>query len=284
MSTVLPVKDDKIQIRARGWNYVLEEQIQLRWKPPLHHWFPQGSGDFVDWIWKFFQFIFPIDDPRLFAPASTAAWTEGETAILRRYLSHAEDLAATTVLTARSGYEVSQKTPKSNIVVTETRAPRDATIGFLTMFRQFYSSQEAASFKRAYDLLAKVARGDPPALDTLKVWRRAHNALRVNHVDHLIFVRAAGAGLMPPHLAHDSGHHPDKVESPETMLSTVFYGDAIHWGNRRSELDAWNQAHGMITTKREFDSLRAAVYLGHLYVGFGALVGLGLDAFGPDAI
>lgn len=283
-STVPSMKDDKIRIRARGWNYVLEEQIDLQWVPPLRNWFPQGSDAFLDWVWKFFQFIFPLDDPRLFRAADVQALSDGEVAILARYLSHAKDLAGTTVLTARSGYEVSQETPDSNIVISETRSPRDATVGFLTMLRQCYSSQEPASFKRAYDLLAKAARDDPLALDTLKNWRRAHNSLRVNHVDHLILVQAAEAGLVAPHLAQGNGHHPEKVESPETMLSTIFYGDIIHWGNRRTALDAWNQAHGIITTKREFDSLRAAVYLGHLYVGFAALVGLSLGAFPSQAI
>jgi hypothetical protein len=278
------MEDDTIQIRARGWNYFLEEQIELRWDSPLHRWFPSGADDFLDWIWKFFQFIFPLDDPRLFRPGAVETLSDGELATLSRYLSHAEDLAATTVLTARSGYEVSQKTPDSNIVISETRSPRDATVGFLTMLRQCYSSKEAASFKRTYDLLAKAARDDPAALETLKNWRRAHNMLRVNHVDHLILVRAAEVGLVSPHVARDNGHQPDKVESPETMLSTVFYGDVIHWGNRRTALDVWNQAHGVITMKREFDSLRAAVHLGHLYVGFAALIGLSLGAFGPQEI
>ena len=251
----------------------------MRWPSPLLGWFPSESDDFVDWIWKFFQFIFPLEDPRQFRPPNVATLNDGDRLTLSRYLSHAEDLSTATVMTAKNGYEISQKTPDSNIVISETSSPRDATVGFLTMFRQCYSAQEAASFKRAHDLLAKASQGDPQCLEILKAWRRAHIALRTTHVDHLILVRAAEVGLVSAGLAQENGHHPDTVESPETMLSTVFYGDAIHWGNRRTALDSWNQAHGVITTKRRFDSLRAAVYLGHLYVGFAALVGLSVGAF-----
>lgn len=278
------MSDDKIHVRAKGWNYVIEEQIQMRWNSPFLRWFPSGSGGFVDWVWKFFQFIFPLDDPRGFQTPDLGSLSDSDRAILARYLSHAEDLASATVMTAKNGYEVSQKTPDSNIVISERISPRDSTVGFLTMLRQCYSGQEAASFKRAYDLLAKVSRDDPERLEILKAWRRAHVALRITHVDHLIIVRAAEAGLVSPALVRENGHHPDAIESPETMLSTVFYGDAIHWGNRRTALDAWNRAHGVITTKRRFDSLRAAVYLGHLYVGFAALVGLSVGAIDPSEI
>ncbi len=151
----------------------------MRWDSPLLRWFPSGSDGFVDWVWKFFQFILPLDDPREFQPPDLGSLSDSDRAILARYLSHAEDLASATVMTAKNGYEVSQKTPDSNIIISEKISPRDSTVGFLTMLRQCYSGQEAASFKRAHDLLAKVSRDDPGRLEILKAWRRAHVALRI---------------------------------------------------------------------------------------------------------
>ena len=58
------------------------------------------------------------------------------------------------------------------------------------------------------------------------------------------------------------------------MLAALFYGDAIHWGDQRSVIEAWNSEHEVIAVKRRFDALRAAVHLGHFYVGFAAVVGM----------
>jgi len=74
------MSDDKIHVRAKGWNYVIEEQIQMRWDSPLLRWFPSGSDGFVDWVWKFFQFIFPLDDPREFQPPDLGSLSDSDIA------------------------------------------------------------------------------------------------------------------------------------------------------------------------------------------------------------
>lgn len=267
-----PMAVEQIPIRAEGWNHVIERQVEMRWPSPLRGWFPDDSEDFVNWVWKFFQYVFPLDDPRDFG--SSLSWAPAEQATLDRYLSHAQDLASATVLTARSGYDVSMETLSSKPEINERASPRDATVGFLTMLRQCYSPQEPASFKHAFGLVASKVREDENRLNSLKRWKQAHGALRRFHIDHLILSRAATDGLVSPYLAKENGHNPSAIDSPELMLSAVFYGDAIHWGDRRTVIESWNREHAVVAVKRRFDALRAAVHLGHLYVGFAAVVGL----------
>jgi hypothetical protein len=148
------------------------------------------------------------------------------------------------------------------------------TIGFLTMLRQCYSPNEDASFNRVHNLVSREVRKTGGDTAVLKTWRQAHAALRGTHLDHLILVRAAAEGLVPEAVAARNGYSPSQVESPQVMLGALFYGDAIHWGDQRGMIEAWNAEHAVITVKRRFDALRAAVHLGHLYVGFAAIVGM----------
>lgn len=277
-ATFPQMTDDSIQVRAQGWNYVLEPKVDFRWAPILRSWFPEDGDVSVDWTWRFLQFVFPLDDPREFPALQDPEWSPDERSLLNRYLSHAKDLAGTTLLTARNGYTVSIPSPQSQPEITETVSERDATIGFLAMLRQFYAADEEASFKRAHDLVGREAHREGLAPDVLKSWRRANAVLRRTHLDHLILVQAAANKLIPPTVVEGNGHEPDRIAPPEQMLSAVFYGDAIHWGNSRTVIDSWNRDDPIIAAKRRFDSLRAAVHFGHLYIGFAGVVGRATDS------
>jgi hypothetical protein len=263
-----------MRVRAEGWNHYIERQIAPRWPAVCRWWFPEGSDYPVDWTWLFFQYVFPLDDPRGVAPLAQPGFSEDEWAALDRYLAQARYLAASTVLTARNGFEVYMATPDSTPEITETKSARDATIGFLTMLRQFYSHDELASFTRAAKLVSREMHGEGRDLEALKAWRKTHAALRHTHLDHLILVQAAADAHVPQHLAEDNAFHPDSVDSPELMISAIFYGDAIHWGDQRSVIEAWGNESTVMAVKRKFDVLRCAVHLGHLYVGFAAVLGL----------
>lgn len=269
------------RIRAEGWNHHIERQITQRWPPVCRAWFPEGSDLSLDWTWKFFQYVFPLGDPRNFSALGDREWSQAEVTVLDRYLSHARDLAQASALTATSGYSVHMATPQAEPEVVENVSPRDATVGFLTMFRQCYAPDEPASFKRAYDLVARETHRQERDGEPLKTWRRAHADLRRTHLDHLILVQAATDGHVPQHLAERNASHPSELDSPQQMLSALFYGDSIHWGDQRPVIEAWNRHHPAIAVKRRFDALRAAIHLGHLYVGFAAVVGMATGGLSP---
>jgi hypothetical protein len=268
------VATDHTQVRAEGWNHYIERQIAPRWPAVCRSWFPENSEYSVDWTWRSFEYVFPLEDPRGTAPLVHPEYSEAEEAAINRYLAQARDLAGATVLTARNGFRVNMATADSEPEITETVSARDATIGFLTMLRQFDSPDELASFERAYDLLSREMHREGRDLQPLKEWRKAHAKLRNSHLDHLILVQAAADAHVPKHLAERNAFHPDSVDSPELMIAAIFYGDAIHWGDRRSVIEDWSNETAVVAVKRKFDVLRCAVHVGHLYVGFAGVVGL----------
>lgn len=265
---------ERITVRAEGWNHHIARQIAPRWPPVCRSWFPDDSDESVDWTWKFIQYVFPLEDPRGTVPLSHPTFSEDDERAIDRYLAHARDLAAATALTARNGFSVYMATMDSEPEISESTSARDATVGFLTMLRQFYTPEELASFTRVSGLLIREMRLEGRELETMKAWRRAHAQLRQTHLDHLILVQAAADGHVPTHLGEQNAFHPSSIDSPQLMISTVFYGDAIHWGDHRSVIEAWNRDHAVMAAKRRFDALRCAVHLGHLYVGFAGVVGL----------
>jgi hypothetical protein len=265
---------DRTTVRAEGWNHHIARQIAPRWPAICRSWFRDDADESADWTWKFFQYVFPLADPRGTVALADPTFSNDEKAAIDRYLAHARDLAATTVLTAPNGFSVYMPKMDSEPEISETTSARDATVGFLTMFRQFHTPEELASFTRISGLLTREMRLEGRELESLKAWRRAHATLRQTHLDHLILVQAAADGHVPQHLSERNASHPSSIDSPQLMINTVFYGDAIHWGDQRSVIEAWNRDHAVMAAKRRFDALRCAVHLGHLYVGFGGVVGL----------
>jgi hypothetical protein len=90
----------------------------------------------------------------------------------------------------------------------------------------------------------------------------------------MILAKAAAEGRVPEAIGARNAHSPGEIDPPHAMIGAMFYGDAIHWGDRRSVIEDWGSKHAVVATKLKFDALRAAVHLGHLYVGFAAIVGM----------
>lgn len=281
-------RPDENQVRAEGFNMPIGRGAYLRWPVPLRPWFPEGADatEMLDWHWRFFQFVFPLADPREFPTLTDATRTEDESQLLRRYVSHARNLAETSVLSTKSGYTVSMETLGSEPEIEQKDVvANDATVGFLTMFRQCYSPQEEASFKRAYDLIGREAHRAGIDPQTLRAWKGAHAGMRRDHLDYLILKRASELGLVPPGVADHSKFGPQRhLDSPEQVLSTIFYGGAIHWGRHRTVVDSWDAGNELIAVQRRFDAVRTAVQLGHFYVGFAATVGRATGEIGRDEI
>jgi hypothetical protein len=240
------VISDQVVVRGEGWNHYVERNIDWRWDPVCRSWFPDDADVSLDWHWKFFQYVFPLDDPRDFQVPREPRWSPSELAILDRYLAHSRDLAGTTVLTARNGFSVNMTTSSSEPQIDEKASARDATVGFLTMLRQCYAPGEAASFKRVHSMVAREVHRDGQDSESLKAWKRAHAAMRHSHLDHLIVTRAASEGLVPSQVAERNSAHPSQTDSPEQMISAIFYGDSIHWGEERTAIEAWNSKDAVI--------------------------------------
>jgi len=100
----------------------------------------------------------------------------------------------------------------------------------------------------------------------------------------MILATAAADGLVPQAIVARNAHSPGTIDSPQIVIGAMFYGDTIHWGDRRSVIEASDCEHAVIAARLKFDALRAAVHLGHLYVGFAAIVGIATGGPGRDDV
>lgn len=166
-----------------------------------------------------------------FPTLTEAEWTDDERLRLNRYFRHGANLAKTTALSAQTGYEVSMPDPNGPMEIEEwDTVAQDAETGFLAMFRQCYSPEENASFKRIHDLLGREAHKAGLPRETLRAWKGAHNRMRGSHLDYLILARAAELDLFRKGTAENSGCIPIESTchrsrcSPRSSMATQSIG------------------------------------------------------------
>ena len=130
-------------------------QRALRFEPPLVELASNPDG-FRFW-WGQMEAVFDIDDPRKLPPLPEPLSDE-EQAILERFSSKAEDLAASAGLNADGGMTISISDDGQSEEIELDLPPNDIIAGFAATFRQFYANDERASFKKVSGILMKAAR------------------------------------------------------------------------------------------------------------------------------
>lgn len=251
-----------------GGEWLTENQIRpLLWRPWYFGRLDRPEG--ITWVWPIVQHACDVPPPFRF-PELDATWSCEETATLSRYLDVVDKLLDSRVMNENSSLKVDLL---SN-AVTRSVPPDDATVGFLTRFRQIFSDNETASFSRVQGLLSSAAhdRGETDALGDLRVWKRTHRTLRQKHLRLLTHELAVGYGLISSS-STDRGQRPwvDEDVSPSELIKAYFYGDAVHWDSGRAQLDRWGGSD-RVAASMEFEMLSDAYALTHFYAGFAEIV------------
>lgn len=223
-------------------------------------------------VWRRLSVAFSLADPRSARPASSDNWSPGEHGSFARYMGHAEDLAASSLLSANDSITVRIGDEDGEVTVEETTSAKDITVGFMTMFRQMYAKDEPASFKTVHGLLMRELKQDNAHKAVLVAWSKAEAQLRMYSLEHLVLQGLARRELIPIAAAEENPAHPDFNKPPQELLSMYFYGDMIHWGNKRDLLLASKQ-DSFTGAKERLDAVQAAIDLAQLYIGFSAVVG-----------
>jgi hypothetical protein len=100
--------------------------------------------------WRNLQYAFSLPPPQTFPPFGSLA--EDELRVLRRYQAKAQELARSTALNVDVGYSL--RFTQTGGYEVDTDFPSDEAVrGFASLFRQFYSNEERASFHRALSIL-----------------------------------------------------------------------------------------------------------------------------------
>jgi hypothetical protein len=238
-----------------------------------------SKGDFV---WRRLQYVFSLPDPRALAPAPLTL-TADEHALLKRFVEHAQKLAATSLMAGEDNVRISAPDSSSEAKIESTFSDADVTAGFMVFLRQCYADGEEASFSKVRKVIERRLHeaGDGPSLDTVKLWRKAHARLKNNALEELVQEQMIAERRMPSGIRDPDGSVQSGVvrapAAPVELLQTFWYGDQIHWGKNREALGVL-QADPFDSAMWDIAAREAATDFAHFYIGFASVVQSALDA------
>lgn len=271
------------EVRSRSFARAPDLGVPLAWPTPMRELLANPDGG--DYVWMRLHYVFELPDPRKLRPASVVLAAEEER-VVARFARHARQLAGATLLGAQDTARFHFGPAMKDIQVETSLSAHDVTVGFMVLLRQCFADDEEASFSRVRQILGRHFHeaGDVAANNTLKLWKDAHAAMRNKSLDELAQERLIEEGKLPALLPMPAGSVASPVvrapASPDLMLRTFWYGDYVHWGDRREEydtamLDEWSAANWQIGARK------AAVDFTHFYLGFALLVERVLAAQAP---
>lgn len=256
----------QIRVRTSGPEGLLAER-------PLPFGAPMASSapgpEAFEFNWRSLDYVFGLPDPRAFARLAAPLSTEHQR-VVDRYVECARDLAASGVVNSiGGGINVDIADSGTGEELTLAFPEKDRQIGFSTLLRQCDSPSEQAPFKRVADILWQASQASPDGgeRDTrpqiLAGWRRAAGRLHARSLNQLVREKLAREEHLEI-LDYEEEH------TPNFLLSAFQYGDLIHWDEKRSVLEAWEQ-DGYTASHRRLAFLAAAVAIAHIYIGFAVL-------------
>ena len=258
-----------VTVHAVSFEHVAARK-PLRFNPPMVD-LAHRDDAFV-FQWHLVEYAFDLHDPRN-SPLPEKLSDE-EVRVIRRYVSKAEELAASVMLTADDGLQVSWNAAADQTTVEQkTRTAPDIETGFVAIFRQFYLSDDDASYARISRVLhehATNAEDDLAAdrLDELSRWATAIRTTRRQSLKKAVLLRSIELGENPPMSDEDLAVFPDR-ERPEALIDRYLYTDRIHWDSEKAKaLESRPEDPIRDGGLERLDFIDGAVGLAHLYIGF----------------
>jgi hypothetical protein len=249
-------------------SWLTESQIApMIWTPWYVHLVSDPAG--VAWVWPVLQDVFELPDPERF-PELRHTWTEPQTAILRQYVSVCERLVTGTALNSNARLTIHL----FNDVIERDLPADDVTVGFATLLRQLFKSEEEASFNQVRGLVARapLAEDVADAGSTLRLWKRARTGALREHHHALLAEMARKRGLADvPESSVQTRLFTTETITPQALLEIFLYGDLIHWGEGRETLERW-KADPRLAAQMDLNMRQDAQTLAHFYAGFAGIV------------
>lgn len=221
-----------------------------------------------EYIWRLIQYVFDLPDPASIPPIDDAAFDSNRLAILRRFCCEAENLAQSPFLSYPASMNVTVEAGEEKVTVDYP--PSENERGFAVHLRQFYRSEEPASFGKVHDIVSAANEATADSYveqrrETLRHWMRVEGKLRNRTPNIWVGLKLVREGKLGAPV-------PDS-DAPrvERLVSAFSYGDLIHWGRKAEELegltsDPFDNAHNRMLL------YQGMAGLAHLYIGFWVLL------------
>jgi hypothetical protein len=238
----------------------------LRFPPPMHA--LARNAEAFDYQWHLIEYAFEIGDPSTFEPFE-GGFSEDESRVLRRYVSAAEKLAGTTMLSDQDEALTVHFDASGEERFETTRAAPDIEFGFVAIFRQFYLPNDDASFATVQRILRDHSTADQQA--ELQRWGRAVRTAHKQSLKKSVLLRLIEAGEWGGLTDEELERFPDR-ESPETLINRFLYTEHAHWDADKAKALEMRAQDAFRDAEERFDFIDATVGLSHLYIGHAELV------------
>jgi hypothetical protein len=265
-------RDGYITLQAVSYE-TMALDTRLSFQPPLADRSPRPDG-FEFW-WKLIQFVYDLPPPATFRGLPTPPGGT-DLGALRRYVEAAEEMAGSALLGGGDRVTL-REDPDGTPRVDTNFSTNEVTRGFTTLFRQFDSKKERASFLQAQRILRAANSTTDDGTDDrtaqLQAWGKARGHLRGQNLRVRVGQKMREEDGFPDEIPGEAGL------SPEQLISAYNYGDLIHWGDQAGVIqaaagDPFHQA------LQRMAFLDAVAGLAHLYLGFSLVI---RAALGDDA-
>ncbi|MGO9153849.1 hypothetical protein [Mycobacterium sp.] len=237
----------------------------LAFDPPLQQYGWDGGKGFRH-HWEKLDYVFNLPDPYAFPQIPL----QGEDrAGVERYIEMCRRLAGFSIINDDSRLSVGKNPATNDWYVRVVDYPSDESfLGASAAFRQLHNDGEPACFTNAHNALFKamktLADDQQAAIKGMVLqWRAARGKLMNHTLQTLTALKASNATLDKP-VSYGN-------VNPDELIRTFNYGDSLHFGDARDELDNL-LADPFHEAYYKYSGLISIVGLSHLYFGFAVLL------------
>lgn len=244
--------------------------VPLRFPPPYADLSTNPEG--FAYNWQLLEYAFHPPKPSAFPPFERA-FESADLATVRRYVETCRRLAGYSFVSSTESMTVNTENGKTTV---ETNfASFESLSAHAVLFRQVHEHKEHASFRNVHSILSRYARMLPQDVDDdlrqdhLRHWRKAVGALMSRMLKPYV-------GRLVADASHPSGISvipaPHEDLKPLEVMSRWNYGELIHWGDKRSDLEAALGRDEVWTALERMHVGESMIGLSHLYFGFSQVV------------
>jgi hypothetical protein len=240
---------------------------ELNFAPPFATLASNAEG-FNFW-WMQMQYVFDLPNPHRFPKLRIADC--GDAKRLRRYERVCEELAQSTLLSYNGGFTLSWKQGDDAPRVETDAPPVEVIRGVCATFRQVASDNELASYTSVRKIIgAAIEVQDDEHRDQRREWQKRWNRARGQL--NMFSLKYLAESKIHAELGHRSPGESatDADARPLALIKKFQYGDLLHWGDTRDDLEDLQQdAVQYAIAFHQF--LTSVIQLSHFYLGYACI-------------
>lgn len=242
---------------------------ELTFEPPLQKFGKDGAKGFRHY-WEKLDYVFGLPEPSVFPQLSIQG--DDRDSVLR-FIEVCLRLAKFSIINDDTRLKSYKDAEDGEWHLQVSDYPSDESfLGASAIFRQLHNDGETACFTSAHNALFKAMKALPDdqrdaAKNIVLQWKEARAKL-MNHTLHTL------TALKEANATPDNPLSYGNV-IPDTLIRTFNYGDSLHFGDTRAQLDDL-MADPFHEAYYKYAALLSIVGLSHLYFGFAVLLAAAL--------